>query len=99
VKLFDEMANYMPVRNDLLDQTLAFGTRNDLMQVFKQQIRTLPLDFVAYTARSYSSGIGPIITEETTKMNLQGQSPEDTAKNIDTRGNKFIQDNPDVESK
>jgi multiple sugar transport system substrate-binding protein len=99
VKLFDEMANYMPVRNDLLDQTLAFGTRNDLMQVFKQQIRTLPLDFVAYTARSYSSGIGPIITEETTKMNLQGQSPEDTAKNVDTRGNKFIQDNPDVESK
>jgi multiple sugar transport system substrate-binding protein len=99
VKLFDEMANYMPVRNDLLDKPLTFRTRSDLMQVFHQQIRTLPMHYVQFIGRSYSAGIGPIIREETTKMNLEGQSPEQTAKNVDERGNKFIQDNPDVEAK
>jgi hypothetical protein len=87
----------MPVRNDLLDQKINYATRPDLMGVFQQQIKFLPPDFVAYTSRSYSGGIGTIIREETTKMGLQGQSPEDTAKNIDARGNKFIQENPDVE--
>ena len=99
VKMFDEMANYMPVRNDLLDQKINYRTRPDLMGVFQQQMKTLPLDFVQYVSRSFSSGIGTIIREEATKMGLQGQSPEDTAKNIDARGNKFIQENPDVESK
>ena len=99
VKMFDEMANYMPVRNDLLDQKINYKTRPDLMAVFQQQMKTLPLDFVQYTSRSFSSGIGTIIREEATKMGLQGQSPEDTAKNIDARGNKFIQENPDVEAK
>ncbi len=99
VKMFDEMANYMPVRNDLLDQKINYKTRPDLMAVFQQQMKTLPLDFVQYTSRSYSSGIGTIIREEATKMGLQNQSPEDTAKNIDARGNKFIQENPDVENK
>jgi ABC-type glycerol-3-phosphate transport system substrate-binding protein len=97
VKQFDELANYMPVRNDLLDQKINYRTRADLMGVFQQQIKFLPPDFVAYTSRSYSGGIGTIIREEATKMGLQGQSPEDTAKNIDARGNKFIQENPDVE--
>jgi hypothetical protein len=32
-------------------------------------------------------------------MMSAGQSAEDTAKNIETRGNKFIADNPDVEYK
>jgi hypothetical protein len=37
--------------------------------------------------------------EETSKMMLEGQSPEQTAKNIDDRGNKFIEENPDVEAR
>jgi ABC-type glycerol-3-phosphate transport system substrate-binding protein len=98
VKQFDEMANYMPVRNDLLDQKINYRVRPDLMGIFQQQIKTLPPDYVAFTARSYSAGIGTIILEETTKMNLSGQSVEETAKNIDARGNKFIQENPDVEA-
>ena len=97
IKQFDEMANYVPVRSDMTEQTLNFQVRNDLMQVFHQQIKTLPLQYVAYVARSYSSGVGTIITEETSKMMLSGQSPEQTAKNIEERGNKFIQENPDVE--
>jgi len=99
IKQFDEMANYVPVRADMADQTLNFQVRSDLMQTFKQQITTLPEQFTAYTARSYSSGIGAIITEESSKMMLNGQSPEDTAKNIETRGNQFIQENPDVETR
>ena len=98
VKQFDEMANYMPVRNELLDQKINYRVRPDLMSIFQQQIKTLPADYVAFTARSYSAGIGTIILEETTKMNLSGQSVADTAKNIDSRGDKFIQDNPDVEA-
>lgn len=97
IKLFDEMANYVPVRSDMTEQKLTFQVRNDLMQTFHQQIKTLPQHYVAYVARSYSAGIGPIVLEETSKMMLQGQSPQDTAKNIDDRGNKFIQENPDVE--
>jgi hypothetical protein len=50
-------------------------------------------------ARSYSPGITPIITEESSKMMIEGQAPELTAKNIDERGNKFIQENPDVEAR
>ncbi len=30
---------------------------------------------------------------------LSGQSPEDTAKNIEERGNQFIKENPDVEAR
>lgn len=99
IKQFDEMANYVPVRADMADMALKFQVRDDLMQTFKQQITTLPAAFTAYVARSYSPGITPIITEETSKMMLEGQSPEQTAKNIDDRGNKFIQENPDVEAR
>ncbi|MGE3269201.1 MAG: ABC transporter substrate-binding protein [Chloroflexota bacterium] len=99
IKQFDEMANYVPVRSDMSDLTLKFQVRDDLMQVFKQQITTLPAAYTAYVARSYSPGITPIIQEETSKMMIEGQSPEDTAKKIDERGNKFIQDNPDVEAR
>ena len=97
IKQFDEMANYVPVRSDMTEQTLNFQVRSDLMQVFHQQIKTLPQQYVAYVARSYSSGIGTIITEESSKLMLSGQSPEQTAKNIEERGNKYIQENPDVE--
>jgi hypothetical protein len=93
------MANYVPVRADMADQKLDFQVRSDLMQTFKQQITTMPEHYAAYTARSYSSGVGAIITEESSKLMLSGQSAEDTAKNIETRGNQFIQENPDVESR
>lgn len=99
IKQFDEMANYVPVRADMADTTLKFQVRDDLMQVFKQQITTLPAQYTAYTARTYSPGIGPIITEESSKMMLEGQAPDVTAKNVDDRGNKFIQENPDLEAK
>jgi multiple sugar transport system substrate-binding protein len=99
VKQFDEMANYVPVRADMADLTLKFQVRDDLMQTFKQQITTLPPSYTAYVARSYSPGISPIIVEETSKMMLEGQAPDVTAKNIDERGNKFIQENPDVEDR
>jgi multiple sugar transport system substrate-binding protein len=99
IKQFDEMANYVPVRADMAQTTLKFQVRDDLMQVFKQQITTLPAAYTAYVARSYSPGVGPIITEESSKMMLEGQAPDVTAKNIDDRGNKFIQENPDVEAR
>jgi multiple sugar transport system substrate-binding protein len=99
IKLFDEMANYVPVRSDMTDMKLEFQVRNDLMQVFHQQIKTLPPQFVAYVARSYSSGIGTIISEETSKLMLEGQTPEQTAKNIEERGNQYIEENPDVEAR
>ena len=98
VKQFDEMANYVPVRSDMANTTLNFQVRNDLMQTFKNQMPTLPEDFVAFVARSYSSGVNTIITEESSKLILSGQSPEDTAKNIETRGNQYISENPDVEA-
>src|SRR5215212_7610132 len=99
VKQFDEMANYVPVRADMSDLALKFQVRDDLMQTFKQQITTLPADYTAYVARSYSPGIAPIIVEETSKMMLEDQAADVTAKNIDDRGNKFIQENPDVEAR
>jgi multiple sugar transport system substrate-binding protein len=99
VKQFDEMANYVPVRADMSDMALKFQVRDDLMQTFKQQITTLPANYTAYVARSYSPGIAPIIVEETSKMMLEGQAADVTAKNIDDRGNKFIQENPDVEAR
>jgi multiple sugar transport system substrate-binding protein len=99
IKQFDEMANYVPVRSDMADVKVDFQVRSDLMQTFKQQITTMPEHYAAYTARSYSSGVGTIITEETSKLMLSGQSPEDTAKNIDDRGNQFITENPDVEAR
>jgi len=98
IKQFDEMANYVPVRSDMGNTTLNFQVRNDLMQVFKNQMPTLPEQFVAFVARSYSSGVSTIITEETSKLMLSGQSPEQTAKNIEDRGNLYIADNPDVEA-
>jgi multiple sugar transport system substrate-binding protein len=99
LRLFDEMANYLPVRSDLAEQKINYKTRPDLMAVFQEQVKSLPLDFVRFTGRSYSSGISTIMLEETTKMMSAGQSAEDTAKNIETRGNKYITDNPDVENK
>jgi multiple sugar transport system substrate-binding protein len=98
IKQFDEMANYVPVRSDMANTTLNFQVRNDLMQVFKQQITTLPAQYTAFVARSYSNGVGTIITEESSKMMLSGQSPEDTAANIEKRGNQYIAENPDVEA-
>jgi multiple sugar transport system substrate-binding protein len=98
IKQFDEMANYVPVRSDMANTTLNFQVRNDLMQTFKQQMPTLPEQFVAFVARSYSSGVNTIITEESSKLILSSQSPEDTAKNIETRGNQYISENPDVEA-
>jgi multiple sugar transport system substrate-binding protein len=98
IKQFDEMANYVPVRSDMANTTLNFQVRNDLMQTFKQQITTLPEQFTAFVARSYSSGVSTIITEESSKMMLSGQSPEQTAANIETRGNQYIAENPDVEA-
>ena len=98
IKQFDEMANYVPVRSDMANTPLNFQVRNDLMQVFKQQMPTLPEQYVAFVARSYSSGVSTIITEESSKLMLSGQSPQDTAKNIETRGNQYISENPDVEA-
>jgi multiple sugar transport system substrate-binding protein len=98
IKQFDEMANYVPVRSDMANTTLNFQVRNDLMQTFKNQMPTLPEQFVAFVARSYSSGVSTIITEESSKLMLSGQSPEQTAKNIEERGNKYIAENPDVEA-
>jgi ABC-type glycerol-3-phosphate transport system substrate-binding protein len=99
IKQFDEMANYVPVRSDMADTALKFQVRDDLMQTFKQQITTLPPAYPAFVARTFSPGISPIITEESTKMMLENQSPENTAKNIDDRGNEFIKENPDIEAK
>ena len=90
---------YVPVRADMSDLTLKFQVRDDLMQTFKQQITTLPANYTAYVARSYSPGIAPIIVEETSKMMLEGQAADATAQKIDERGNKFIQENPDVEDR
>lgn len=98
IKQFDEMANYVPVRSDMANTQLNFQVRNDLMQVFKQQMPSLPEQYVAFVARSYSSGVSTIITEESSKLMLSGQSPQDTAKNIETRGNQYITENPDVEA-
>lgn len=98
IKQFDEMANYVPVRSDMATIPLNFQVRNDLMQVFKQQMPSLPEQYVAFVARSYSSGVGTIITEESSKLMLSGQSPEQTAKNIEDRGNQYISENPDVEA-
>lgn len=98
IKQFDEMANYVPVRSDMANTALNFQVRNDLMQTFKNQMPTLPEQFVAFVARSYSSGVNTIITEESSKLILSGQSPEDTAKNIESRGNQYISENPDVEA-
>jgi hypothetical protein len=99
MKMFDQMANYLPTRLDLSSQDLTYATRPDLVPTFQKQDAFLPQSYVAYVARSYSSGIGTIVNEETTKMTTQGQSPETTAKNIETRGNKYIQENPDPEMK
>lgn len=99
MKMFDQMANYLPTRLDLSSQNLTYATRPDLVPTFQKQDAYLPIDYVSYTARTYSSGIGTIINEETTKMTTQGQSPETTAANIQTRGNKYIQENPDPEMK
>jgi len=99
MKMFDEMANYLPTRLDLSSQNLTYATRPDLVSTFQKQDAFLPLDYVSFVARSYSSGIGTIVNEETTKMTTQGQTPEQTAKNIETRGNKYIQENPDPEMK
>jgi multiple sugar transport system substrate-binding protein len=99
IKQFDEMANYVPVRSDMANTTLNFQVRNDLMQVFKQQITTLPEQFTAFVARTYSNGVSTIITEESSKMMLSGQSPEQTAANMESRGNDYITQNPDIEEK
>jgi multiple sugar transport system substrate-binding protein len=99
LRMFDEMGNYLPVRLDLSEQKINYATRPDLMRVFQEQVKSLPADFVAYVGRSYSSGLGTIVTEEMTKLVTAGQSPEDTAKNIEARGNKYIQENPDVENR
>lgn len=99
MRMFDEMANYLPTRLELSNLTLNYHTRPDLVPTFQKQDQSLPLDYVSYVARSYSSGIGTIVNEETTKMTTQGQTPEVTAKNIETRGNKYITENPDPEMK
>jgi multiple sugar transport system substrate-binding protein len=95
--LFDEMGSYVPVRADMLEQKLTFQVRDDLMQVFHQQIKALPAHYVAFVARSYSSGLLNILGDEMGKMMREGQSPEETARNVEARGNTFIQQNPDVE--
>ncbi|MGH7863222.1 MAG: ABC transporter substrate-binding protein, partial [Candidatus Dormibacteraceae bacterium] len=99
MRMFDEMGNYLPTRLDLSKLHLNYHTRPDLVPTFQEQDQYLPVDYVSYVARSYSSGIGTIVNEETTKMTTQGQSPEVTAKNIETRGNKYIVENPDPEMK
>lgn len=100
LKMFDETANFMPVRKDMMSgQQMKFQVRDDLMQTFHKQIQTLPPAYAAYVARSYSSGVNPIVVEETSKMVLEGQSPEDTARRIEERGNKYIEENPDVEKR
>jgi ABC-type glycerol-3-phosphate transport system substrate-binding protein len=99
MRLFDERANYLPTLLELSSQHLNYQTRPDLVPTFQTQDSYLPKDYVAFVARSYSNGVGTIVNEETTKMVTQGQSPEVTAKNIETRGNKFIAENPDPEMK
>lgn len=99
MRMFDEMANYMPVRNDLFETDLEFEVRSDLMQVFHEQMPTLPQHFVEFVARSYSSGVSAIIDEEMSQMIFAGTSPEETAANMERRGNEYIQANPDVEDR
>jgi multiple sugar transport system substrate-binding protein len=99
LRMFDEMANYLPVRLDLAAQKINYKTRPDLMAWFQEQIKTIPTAWADWVGLTYNNGVSTIINEETTKMISAGQSAEDTAKNIETRGNKFIADNPDVEQK
>lgn len=97
LEMFDEMANYMPVRTDLAQSELEFEVRDDLMQVFKEQIVTLPQHYGEYVARTYSSGVSTIVTEEMTRMLFQDVSPEETAATMESRGNEYIEANPDPE--
>ena len=99
LRMFDELANYLPVRIDLGEQKINYKTRPDLMAVFQEQIKTIPASWSDWAGITFNSGVSTIILEETTKMMSAGQSAEDTAKNIETRGNKFITENPDVENK
>ena len=98
IQKFAQMANYMPVRHDVAELNFAFDVRDDLMQVFKELIVTMPQHFGEYVSRTYSSGVSTIVNEETSRLMSGDSSPEETVATIESRGNEFIQANPDPEA-
>lgn len=98
LRMFDQMANYMPVRTDLAQSDLVFEVRDDLMQVFKDQIVTMPQHYGEFISRTFSSGVNLVMTEELSRMIFEDISAEETAATMEERGNQYIQENPDPEA-
>lgn len=98
IKLFAESANYMPVRTDVADMDLTFQVRDDLMQVFKELIVTMPQTYGEFVSRTFSSGVTTIITEESSRLMFEDITPEESVATVESRGNEFIQANPDPEA-
>jgi hypothetical protein len=76
---------------------LVLVVRNDLMQTFHEQMPVLPVHYVDFVGRTYSSGVLEIVVDELSHMMFAGQSPEETAEVIASRGNEHIENNPDLE--
>jgi len=86
MQLFCEQTGVLPVRNDLVDATLKFTTRNDLMSVFQKQATTLPEKLVKTSTLPAFPGINQALVDNMDQYLSDPSSSVDTVIGALTKG-------------
>lgn len=76
-------AQFIPVRNSLLEEELDYPVRPEVKQVFLDTIAVVPNHFGRLATLPRWSRIEQLLLDELDLAFAAGQSPEDTARNID----------------
>jgi multiple sugar transport system substrate-binding protein len=85
MKDFIESAQFLPVRTALLNQKLNYKLRPDAMAIFNEQATTIPPALVRSVTLPNFSRVNTALGDELDLAFTSGQSPKDTAANIDSK--------------
>lgn len=80
---FVNTGQFLPVRRSLVENGVEFSLRPEEMKVFVEETKTVPEHLVSTVVLPTWGKFSPKLTDELDLAFTSGQSPEDTAANID----------------
>jgi multiple sugar transport system substrate-binding protein len=80
---FVTSATFIPVKESLLETELDYAQRPDVMEVFLEQADTIPDHMAQVQTLPETGDINRVLANELEQAFMGGQSPQETAENID----------------
>jgi multiple sugar transport system substrate-binding protein len=84
------LGQFLPVRKSLMEQSIAYTLRPELMPVFIEQAKTIPDHLARTVVLPKWSQINQKLADELELAFTSGQSPDETAKKVDGEIRKIL---------